>query len=379
MVSQVDLVVSMIPPTMHIVVAECCLRHQKNMVTTSYISPQMQKLDNKAKQAGIIILNEIGEDPGIDHMVAKKMIDDIKRKGGKIDSLISYGAGLPAFEFNRNPFGYKFSWSPRGVMLAALASAAYLKEGKRIDVPSEKLFEHHWLVDIEGLGTFETYPNRDSTRYASYFGLVEDNLTLYRGLLRFIGWCNTMQAFIKLNLLDGGQPKNFENMTYRDFTASLIGVESHGRIKIDLANYLNLGEKDDTIKRIEWLGFFDDTPITIKSGANVDILVDLMLQRMSYQKNERDMVIVHNEVTGVYTNRKEKRLSTLVIEGIPGGDSAMSRAVSLPAAIATRLILEDKIAAKGVHMPTLPEIYNPVLAELESFDFKFEHKSIQLS
>ena len=379
LVSEVDLVVSMIPPTMHIPVAGNCLRHQKNMVTTSYISPQMQALDDKAKEVGIIILNEIGEDPGIDHMAAKKMIDDIKQEGGKITSVISYGAGLPAFKFNRNPFGYKFSWSPRGVMLAAQASAAYLKEGKRIDVPSEKLFEHHWLVDIEGLGTFETYPNRDSTRYVSYFGLVEDDVTLYRGLLRFTGWCNTMRTLIRLNLLDGKQEKNFENMTYRDFTASLIGIEPGGRIKMDIATYLNLYEKDDIIKRLEWLGFFDDKPITIKSGANVDILVDLMLQKMSYQKQEQDMIIVHGEVTGEFTDRKEKRLSTLVLEGVPGGDSAMSRAVSLPAAIATRLILEEKITVKGIHMPTLPEIYNPVLAGLETFGFKFKHKSTQLS
>ena len=151
------------------------------MVTTSYISPDMEALDSRAKERGIIILNEIGEDPGIDHMGAKKTIDEVKALGGKVKALYSYGAGLPSFEFNRNPMGYKFSWSPRGVMLAARTPAAYLKAGKRIDVPAEILFEHHWLVDIEGLGTFETYPNRDSTRYRPYFELDED-VTLYRGL-----------------------------------------------------------------------------------------------------------------------------------------------------------------------------------------------------
>jgi len=374
-VSEVDLVVSMIPPTMHIPVANACLRHRKNMVTTSYISPQMAVLDEDAKHAGIIILNEIGEDPGLDHMAAKQMIDQIKAEGGKVTQLTSYGAGLPAFEWNRNPFGYKFSWSPRGVLMAVQTPAAYLKDGRKIEVPAKDLFDHHWLVNVQGIGTFETYPNRDSTRYVDYFELDSD-VSLYRGLLRFIGWCSSMRSLIKLNMLDDTEQKAFKNMTYAQFIASLIGSPSAKNIRGAVAQFLQLEQKSDEMERLGWLGLFEDDPIPIENGANVDILVDLMLKKMSYNPGERDMIIVHDEVTAEFPDHKEIRSSSLRLEGIPHGDSAMSRAVSLPAAVATKLILEGQIEAKGVHMPTLPEIYRPVLQELEDFKFIFSHNNL---
>jgi saccharopine dehydrogenase-like NADP-dependent oxidoreductase len=376
-VAEVDLLVSMIPPTMHIPVAKACLRHRKNMVTTSYISPQMAALDEDAKHAGIIILNEIGEDPGLDHMAAKQMIDQIKREGGKVTELTSYGAGLPAFEWNRNPFGYKFSWSPRGVLMAAQTPAAYLKNGRKIEVPAKDLFDHHWLADVEGIGTFETYPNRDSTRYVDYFEL-ESDVSLYRGLLRFIGWCSSMRSLIKLNMLDGIEQKDFQNTTYTQFVASLIGSSSAKNIRTAVAQFLQLEQKSDEMERLGWLGLFEEDPIPLKNGANVDILVDLMLKKMSYNPGEQDMIIVHDEITAEFPDRKEKRSSSLRLEGIPHGDSAMSRAVSLPAAVASKLILEGQINAKGVHMPTLLEIYQPVLEELENFEFKFSHKNLIL-
>jgi saccharopine dehydrogenase (NADP+, L-glutamate forming)/spermidine synthase len=373
LVSSSDLVVSMIPPTMHIPVAEACIKHRKNMVTTSYISPQMAALDQQAKEAGIIILNEIGEDPGLDHMGAKQMIDNITGEGGRVTGLTSYGAGLPAFEYNRNPLGYKFSWSPRGVMMAAQTPAAYLKNGQQVEVPAADLFNHHWLVDVEGIGTFETYPNRDSTRYVDYFELEKD-VSLYRGLLRFMGWCSTMRCLIKLNLLDGKEEKSFENINYAAFTASLIGSDSPKEIRKQAAQFLELDLKSDEMERLNWLGLFSDSPISLSSGANVDVLVNLMLQKMSYQPGERDMIIVHDEVEAKFPDHLEIRTSSLRMEGIPNGDSAMSRAVSLPAAVASRLILEEQITVLGVHMPTLPEIYQPVLQELETFGFRFSHQ-----
>ncbi len=246
LVQEVDLVVSMIPPTLHIPVAQACLRHAKHLITTSYISPEMQGLDSDAEERGVLLLNEIGEDPGIDHMAAKQMIDDVKNEGGRVTSLTSYGAGLPSFRSNRNPLGYKFSWSPRGVMLAAQTAAAYLKEGVTIEVPAEQLFEHHWLVDIEGLGTFETYPNRNSLRYVPQFGLDED-VSLYRGLLRFVGWCNTMRSLIALNLLEGDEVKGFSGMTYRELTGSLIG-KSAATVE-NVAEFLKLDPKAEVLAR----------------------------------------------------------------------------------------------------------------------------------
>ncbi len=377
LVKEADLVVSMLPPTMHIPVAEICLEHKTNMVTTSYINPEMAALDERAKEQGIIILNEIGEDPGIDHMGVKKIIDQVKREGGQVVSINSYGAGLPSFEHNRNPFGYKFSWSPKGVIMAAKTPAAYLKNGKKVDVPAENLFDQHWLVDIEGVGTFETYPNRDSTRYVSYFGL-DKNVSLYRGLLRFIGWCNTLKALKNMNLLDDDEEKDFRNTTYREFTSSLIGDDASGDIAYRCEKFLKVEANADIIKRLRWLGLFDDEQIYRERGTNADLLVDLMIRKMSYEPHEKDMIIVHDEVVARFEDGDERRTSTLVVEGIPGGDSAMARAVSLPAAIASRYILEEKIKAKGVHMPVLSEIYVPVLNELENLGLKFEHRKIPM-
>ncbi len=373
---EVDLIVSMIPPTMHIPVAQACLRHKKPLVTTSYISPEMQGLDEEAKEKGVLLLNELGEDPGLDHMGAKQMIDEVTKEGGKVTALTSYGAGLPSFEHNRNPFGYKFSWSPRGVMLAAQSFAGYLKEGEVIEVPAEQLFSHHWLVDIEGLGTFETYPNRHCLRYLPYFGLEKEG-SLYRGLLRFTGWCNTMKALIALNLLEGTKVQDFSGQSYLQFTSSLVGKKD-GTLE-DVAAFLKQEPNSDVMKRLKWLGLFEETPVVVKKGANVDVLVDLMLKKMSYAPGEKDMILVHDQIIAEFGERREKRLSTLRVEGIPHGDSAMSRAVSLPAAISVRRILEGELKLSGVHMPTLSEIYQPILDELAAdFDFHFQHQTIQL-
>jgi len=378
LVKESDLVVSLIPPTLHIPVAETCIRQGKDLVTTSYLSQEMLELHEKAQEREVLILNEIGEDPGIDHMGAKKMIDEIKDVGGKVTSLTSYGAGLPSFESNRNPFGYKFSWSPRGVMLAAQTPAAYMKKGERVDVSGDKLFEHHWLVDIDGIGTFETYPNRDSTIYLKYFDLEQD-VSIYRGLLRYTGYCNTMRNIIKLNLIEATKKRSFEGVTYLSFLASLIGVASADDTADEVARYLDVGSNDDVIKRLRWLGLFDDSLIQIDEGTNMDVLIDLMIRKMSYAAGEKDMIIVHDEIVADFEGGTKMHISSMVVEGIPNGDSAMSRAVSLPAAIASKLILEAKITLKGVQIPTVKEIYEPVLEELAEFGFEFEHRRKQLN
>ena len=373
LVQEVDLVVSMIPPTMHIPVAEACLRHRSHLVTSSYISPQMQALDAEAKERGVVLMNEVGEDPGLDHMGAKSMIDKARAEGGKVTALASYGAGLPSFEHNRNALNYKFSWSPRGVLMAAQSSAAYIAKGKVIEVPARDLFDHHWLVDIEGLGTFETYPNRSCLRYLPHFDL-EENASLYRGLLRFVGWCNFMKSLIALNYLDGDNNHDLSGMTFREFTARLMRKPDAGTES--LAAFLEVPEKSDEIKRLKWLGILDDRAIPLQRGSNVDVIIELMLARLSYLPGETDMIIIHDEIVVEFGDRKERRLSTLHMEGDPNGSSAMSRAVSLPAAMATRLILEGKINLPGVQMPLRSEIYEPILESLGPLGFKFRHQTI---
>ena len=377
MVKGVDLVVSMIPPTMHTIVARACIKNKVNMVTTSYISPEMVAMDEKVKEAGIIILNEIGEDPGIDHMGVQQAIDNIKSEGGVVKSVASYGAGIPSFEHNNNPLGYKFSWSPTGLMKASQTDAAYIKNGKEIETSGEDLFKNSWLVDVYKLGTFETYPNRDARPYIKKYGL-DENTDIYRGLLRFPGWCNTMQCFKDFNLFNSENSREFKQMTYAQFTSEIIGNADINNVKEALAKYLNLGINSDIIKQIEWLGFFSDDKIVISKGSNVDVLVDLMTRKMAYEEHEKDMIIVHYEIIAEFENRIEKRVATMRVEGRPYGHSAMSRAVSLPAAIASRMIIEGTIRQKGVVMPNSEEIYKPVLERLRDHDYKFAHKTFIL-
>lgn len=374
MVKDVDLVVSMIPPKMHVIVAKACLKHGINMVTTSYISPEMKALDEEAKKAGIIILNEIGEDPGIDHMGAMNMINQVHQEGGKIKSFKSYGSGIPSFEHNNNPYGYKFSWSPRGLLTAAQTPAVYIQDGQKVEVSGENLFESSWLVDVEGLGTFETYPNRDSTNYIEDYG-IKDVSDFYRGLLRHPGYCNSIQSMKDLNLLNDEGSHNLQGVTYKQFTAALIGVNENTDIRKEVADKLNMKVSSDIIKQLQWLGVFDDVKIPFSKGTNADILLGLMQEKMAYEDHEKDMIIVHNEAIVEFDNRMEKRIATMKVEGRPFGHSAMSRAVGLPAAIASRLILEGTIRSKGVLKPIAEEIYKPVLAELAENGYKFEHKT----
>ena len=374
MVKSVDLVVSMLPPNMHVIVANACLKHRTNMVTTSYISPEMQTLDEDAKKAGIIILNEIGEDPGIDHMGAMTMINQVNQEAGKIKSFKSYGSGIPSFEHNNNPYGYKFSWSPRGLLTAAQTPAVYIQNGQKVEVSGEDLLESSWLVDVEGLGTFETYPNRDSTNYIKDYDIT-DIPDFYRGLLRHPGYCNSIQSMKDLNLLNDDISHNLKDVTYKLFTATLIGVDENTDIKQAVSDKLNLKVSSDIIKQLQWLGLFENEQIPISKGTNADVLLGLMQEKMAYKDHEKDMIIVHNEAIVEFENRMEKRTATMKAEGRPFGHSAMSRAVGLPAAIASRLILEGAIRSKGVLKPITEEIYKPVLAELAEYGYKFEYKT----
>ncbi len=374
-VRDADIVVAMVPRFCHRVAAESCLKHGKTMLTADYMHPGISAFNEEAKRRDVLILTELGEDPGLDNMGAKQMIDEVKAQGGKIVSLTSYGAGLPSFEHNRNPFGYKFSWDPKGLMRSAVPPAAYLVNGKRIDVPEK--FEHTKLVDVYGIGTFESYPNNDSSRYLSIFGLDED-ISLFKGLLRFPGWCSAIACFLKLKLIENTVETNLENTTYAEFMARLVGVNRVKNIKADVAGFLKIDIKDDVIKRMGWLGLFDNVQIPLKRGNHSDVLVDLMLKKMSYAPHEKDMIIVHNEVVAKYANRRDKLISSMLVEGTPGGPSAMAGAVALPIAIAGRLILEGKVTRKGVCTPTTPDLYKPILEEMSTLGFSFNRTRIAL-
>jgi len=367
-----DLAVSLLPYVYHPLVARGCVKHRKPMVTTSYVKDEMRALDSAARDAGVILLNEIGVDPGIDHMSAMRVIDRISQAGGKLLRFTSYCGGLPAPEANDNPFGYKFSWSPRGVLLAGKNPARYLKDGKVVEIPGEELFSHHWPVEVEGFGTLEGYPNRDSLPYIDTYG-IHGVKSMFRGTLRYPGWCEAMEKIAALGLLEETERFDLSGLTYREFTAKLINSKG-GAIKQDLAAFLQVPIDSPVIKKLEWLGFLSDEVLPSGVKSPLDVLAAAMLPRMQYAPGERDMLVMQHEFIAQYPDRKEKITSTLVDYGIPNGDSSMSRLVGLPAAIGAKLILTGKIELAGVQIPVRPEIYEPVLGELEAMGVSFNEK-----
>ena len=375
-VAGADLVISMVPYAFHPKVAELCIAHKKQMVTTSYVSDAMKKLDADARKAGIIILNELGLDPGIDHMEAMRLIHEIHNKGGKLVGFISFCGGLPAPEANTNPFGYKFSWSPTGVLLAGKNSAQYLHDGEEIFIPSEKLFESYSLRSIEGLGVFEGYPNRNSLPYIGLYGVPETK-TMLRGTLRNVGWCETIRTLVRLNVLDQ-EEKDWTGLTLADFLRKLLGTRAKD-LKKAVSERLGISPGLAILRRLEWLGLFSDESLPLQKGSALDIISARMTAKLAYLPGERDMIILQHEFFASYPKAgKEKIVSTLIDFGIPGGDSSMARTVGLPAAIGTKLILEGKIRETGVHIPVSPEIYLPILAELKGLNIAFKEKREKL-
>lgn len=373
LVAQSDLAISLLPAAHHPDVAQACLSHRKHMVTTSYVSPKMQALDGPARQAGVILLNETGLDPGIDHMSAMKIIDDERAKGARIRAFRSYCGGLPAPEANTNPWGYKFSWSPRGVVLAAKNKASYLKDGVEIHVPAQDLFADVHNLQVDDIGTLEAYPNRDSLGYIQPYNL-EGISTMYRGTFRYPGSCSLWHGIVKLGLLDERELDSLEGLTYAGWMRNVIGCREGEDLPGALAARLQFQPDSEEIRRISWLGLFEEESIPLETGSNLDILCHRLLEKLTYEPRERDMIVMRHvfEFEGTGGAEPAYRItSTLVDFGEPGGDSSMSRTVGLPAAIAAKLVLEGEIRETGVHIPVKPSIYNPILNTLADLGIRF--------
>ncbi len=375
-IRQHDLAVSLLPYAYHPEVAKLCIKHGVHMVTTSYIKQAMADLDQDARNAGVVLLNEIGVDPGIDHMTAMRVINKVQGQGGKITKFISWCGGLPAPEANTNPFGYKFSWSPRGVLLAGKNPAHYLWDGEEVNIKAGTLFDHFWTmpIEVEGrLTDYEGYPNRDSLPYMDQYG-IQGARTMFRGTLRNVGWCTTLSKISDLGLLDEAPREDLAGLTWAQFTRKLIGAGPSGDLKADLASKLGVDVSAKPVTDLEWLGVLSDEPLPAGQKAPIDILCARMLDKMLYASGERDMLILRHQFEAEYGDRIEHISSTMIDFGIPNGYTSMARTVGLPAAIGVRLILEDKIGLTGVVAPMTPEIYEPVLNELEELGIHFVEK-----
>ncbi len=372
-VSQSDIVVSMVPKPVHIHVARSCLKNKTDMVTSSFEIPELVALDQKAKDAGIMILNELGEDPGIDHFGTQMLLDNMKNRGASIVSVRSYGSSIPAFGSCNNPFRYKFGWDPKSFTVSAQTNAVYIENGLPIEIPGNRLFENPGQIEIEDLGTFETYPNRDVRRYINPFG-IKENASFFRGLLRHPGYCQNMRNIIALDLFNDEKSRDYSNMTYRQFMASLIRTSSTERLESEIADYIG---DPDFIEKIEWLGLLDDKQIPLAQGSTLDVVLDTMTKKMCYKPGEKDMIIVYIDVIGEERDgSKIRETATMYAEGEPAieGESAISKAVALSVAISVKNILGG-IRTTGIQIPpTLPELYQPVLEELKDYGLEFTCK-----
>jgi len=369
MVMNNDLIVSLLPYTFHVMVAKKCLKHKKNMITTSYVKPEMQALNKEAISAGIIILNELGLDPGLDHMSAMRIIDHIHAKGGKVEEFYSICGALPAPEAATNPFRYKFSWSPKGVVMAGNNDARYLRYGKVVEVPTEKLFKNPIKINFDTIGELDVYPNRDSISYIDIYGIPETK-TMFRGTFRYPGWCETIDIMKQLGMIYY-EKYNMEGMTYADFMALMINSTKTENIKEQVAAYLGISVDMHSINALEWLGLFTNQKMNRFIDSPFNVTSDIMIEKMELGAEERDMVVMQHIFLASYPDATEEVIRSRMLDfGTPATDTSVARTVALPAAIGAEMILNGQITVKGVFRPTIPEIYTPILNKLEELEIK---------
>ncbi|CCH61563.1 hypothetical protein TBLA_0F00190 [Henningerozyma blattae CBS 6284] len=367
-----DVVISLIPYIYHASVVKSAIKLKKDVVTSSYISPALRELEEDVKKSGITVMNEIGLDPGIDHLYAIKTIDEVHKKDGKLKSFLSYCGGLPAPEDSDNPLGYKFSWSSRGVLLALRNSAKYYKDGKLVNITSEELMTSSKPYFIYPGYAFVCYPNRDSTVFKDLYSIPEAE-TVIRGTLRYQGFPEFIKVLVDIGLLDDTENKNFSdaNVSWLEALSKYLKLTEISKEallkKIDsLTVWKDEDDKERIINGMKWLGFFSKDEKIIPRGNPLDTLCATLEQKMQYEKNERDLVVLQHKFGIEWADGKtETRTSTLVQYGEVGGYSAMAATVGYPVAIATRLVLEGKIKGPGLLAPYTPEINDPIIKELK--------------
>ena len=366
-----DIVISMLPARWHIFVARDCVKLSKSMVTASYVSRELSKLDKQAKDAGVILLNEIGLDPGIDHMSAMSLIDNIKNQGGEICSFKSFCGGLIHPDYDDNPWNYKFTWNPRNVVLAGQGTAQYIKNGKYKNVPYNKLFERLDIMTVLDAGKFEGYANRDSLSYRKSYS-IENIPTIYRGTLRKEGFCKSWNIFVQLGMTDDTYiMNNCKNMTYRDFTNSFLPFDTIKNVEEKFCDYLGISETSEEFAKIKWLGMFSNEKINLSNVSPAMVLQLILEKKWTLSNEDKDMVVMQHQFEYKLEGDSKRINSSLLVYGDDSMNTAMAKTVGLPVGIATKLILNGDVKSKGVVIPTLSEIYIPVLQELKNYNIDF--------
>jgi len=373
-IQKADIVISMLPAHMHIEVAKDCITFKKHMVTASYVSDAMQGLDAAAKENGLIFMNEIGLDPGIDHMSAMKVIDEIREKGGKMILFESFCGGLVAPESDNNLWNYKFTWAPRNVVLAGQGGAAkFIQEGKYKYIPYNKLFRRTEFLLVEGYGKFEGYANRDSLKYRSVYGL-DDVLTLYRGTIRRVGFSKAWNMFVQLGMTDDTYVmENSETMSFREFTNSFLPYHPTDSVEIKMRLALNIEQDDIMWDKLLDLDLFNPNKIVgLKNATPAQILERILNDSWTLQPNDKDMIVMYHKFGYELDGKQQQIDSKMVCIGDDQTYTAMAKTVGLPVAMATLQILNGNIKTPGVQLPIRKEVYEPILKELEEFGVIFK-------
>ncbi|RMF61019.1 MAG: saccharopine dehydrogenase [Calditrichaeota bacterium] len=372
LVSQAEVVVSLLPYTIHEKIVRACLKCRKHLVTTSYLREDIKAYQAEAEGKGIIILMESGMDPGIDHMSACRFIDEVHSRNGVVERFYSYCGGLPAPNAANNPWKYKFSWSPRGVLLAARSGARYLENDEVVEISPEHLFEHCVPRNINS-HQLESFPNRDALPYQQKYH-IEEAHSVFRGTLRYPGWGKTMKSLREMGLLEVQPLQGVKSLSRKEVLGRIFhrypGREVVEKVRSFLVNILD-GESEEVFQRLQWIGLFGDETMETDTTTPLDFLNTLMFRKMQYQPGEEDMILMEHEFWVSYPTGKEKVHLTLEERGYPGKNGATAKCVSYPAAIATRLILEGKIKRAGTTIPVEKEIYQPILDELEELGIRF--------
>lgn len=374
LVKRADLVVSLMPPTLHIHLAKDCLKYKKHIITSSYISDEMKELDGPAKDAGLMFMCEMGLDPGIDHMTINRIIHSIHRVAGSITCIKSYCGGLVAPSSDNNPWHYKFTWNPKNVITAGFGGAKYLQAGREVDVPYEKIFDNNKKIKVDDLGMLAYYPNRDSLHYLTLYD-VPDVKTFMRATLRYPSFCKGWQALISLGLTAQNDAVDSKGLTYASWLRKKTNYRNTVSLPEHVAQKLDVSKEDKVMSMLQWLGLFDEKPVKAGKITSADILLDLLQAKWDMAPADKDMVAMLHEIEYIHKDRKIKMTSTMTLEGENREHSAMAKTVGLPMAILACLALTKKVTLPhGVLMPNMPSIYRPVLNELTHHGITFKEE-----
>jgi saccharopine dehydrogenase-like NADP-dependent oxidoreductase len=372
-----DIVISMLPAGFHPIIAHECLQQGKNMVTASYVSDEMRLMAAKVKEKGLLFLNEMGVDPGIDHMSAMQVIEHIKAQGGIMTAFESFTGGLLAPESEiDNPWRYKFTWNPRNVVLAGQGTAKFIQQGQYKYIPHHRLFRRTELIQIPGYGLFEGYGNRDSLSYREAYGL-QDVHTMYRGTLRRPGFSRSWDVFVSLGATDDSYVmQGSEQMTYRQFINSFLLYHPTDSVELKLAHYLRLDLDSEEMYKLKWLGIFEEKKVGLKDATPAQILQKILEDKWTLVPDDKDMLVMWHKFN-YQLNGVEKELhASMVVTGENQLETAMAKTVGLPVGIAVKKILRGEINVTGVVIPTIKAVYEPVLAELEIHNIKFKETEV---